>query len=451
MAIDQPDYEDLAKKGVVGAISLYNQTAGAVAGVLVSIFWDAKQDVWTEIRGKVEALVDQKIGALVFDEAMSALEGFKNRIDLWGLKIQEDNKETIRSTFNAIEAIFAGSIEKFRVKGHRVPLLPFFAQAATMYLGILHDVLAHGAEWEMVQANIVGAKERLRSKTREYRTYVDETITEGKRQVKARTAKNNHECQPFRAVNRFERLMTLMARDFAEIWPLFDTTVTHANRVPTREIYSDPLGTCDDSGEITLRAAPTGPITGVSVWATDKICSIEVVYQAEKGPGGVTRTGRMGQGDTGSVLPPRGGKFPVSANNPIVAVNTATGHVIDALQFVFRDGTTTRVFGGSSASYPIEFRGEMLSSIHVNGGSNFYRTADSIVFGFKYDPAAFASVDVLQRLHMASPTPIALDTLIAATGSAVDANELARVAAANRWAQQRESYWQAAAEGRRGG
>jgi hypothetical protein len=169
---------------------------------------------------------------------------------------------------------------------------------------------------------------------------------------------------------------------------------------PTRQIFSDPFGTADDSGgDIGPRLAPDPStlIVGMRIWSGSKIDGIDIGY--DDGAGGVTHTGRMGDQGGGSDIPPQGGRFPVDSGNPITSVNVQSGDVIDGLQFCFKDGSTSRSFGASGSYANIGYSNEMLSSIHVNGTSNFYGSIDCLVFGFQFDPDSFASTQAVQQLY----------------------------------------------------
>jgi hypothetical protein len=441
------DREELAKKAIVFLVGKANPQAGAVVQALVAAFWPSNRDVWSEIREQVERLVDQKIETEVYKQAAAALKGYQAQIQLFGSKIAEGVNETIRGTFLAIEPIFTGDIEKFRVESHEVLLLPFFAQAATMHLSLLHDAANHGKAWGMDIRNIDGVSQRLEAAKTAYKKYVTDTIAAGLKKVRERTGRNDHQCQPFRDVNKFTREMTLMAADFADLWPVFGRYDTPPKTtMPSREIYSDPFGTADDSGDIfaRLRKPPSKPISEMTIWGSSQINSIEVKYPAGGGPGGGAGSGRMGVPKGGSDLPPKGGRIRVQPDNPITAARVRADHVVDALQFGFRNGQTTREFGGGSTNDKVAFDDHVLSSVHINGISKFYNCADSAVFGFKYDPSAPISTDVLQLLHASSPKQLSIAELIEETGSDIDRRELEAVASAERWDAKRKSFWAAA-------
>jgi hypothetical protein len=279
---------------------------------------------------------------------------------------------------------------------------------------------------------------------KEYRDHIAATIKTGAEKTRSNAGRNLRQSQPFRDVNKFRREMTLFAADYADLWSNFHEA---RSGLPTREIYSDPFGSTDDSGDIyaRLRPAPTGLITGMTVWGTERIQSVEVRYAAKGGPGGADSSGRMGETTKGSELPPRGGRVPVRANNPIVAARARNSDVVDAFEVTFKDGKSREFGGGSIAGDKIAFDDHLLSSIHVNGVSKFYRCADCIVFGFEYDRNAPVSPEVLQILHVASPKRLPIAALAEQTGN--DRKEIEEIAAASRWDATRRSHWSAIRRG----
>lgn len=96
---------------------------------------------------------------------------------------------------------------------------------------------------------------------------------------------------------------------------------------------------------------------------------MQLTYPSGQGPGAVTTTARRGDTDGGSNQPPHGGVFNVQ-NNPFVVANGHAGDILNSFDFTYNDGTTTGVLGGS---------GHVLSSIHINGISDYYGTNAEVI------------------------------------------------------------------------
>jgi hypothetical protein len=198
--------------------------------------------------------------------------------------------------------------------------------------------------------------------------------------------------------------MNLTALDFMATWPYFDVTKypNGSSVVLTREIFTDPMGTCDDSGNIVLPTpGATQRPTVVSAWSGDFFNSVQLTYPEGSGPGGVTQTKRMG---------PDGGfnrVYNISVENPIIQAITTYGDIVNSIQFLFNDGTTTPVLGGvngfGSNHNTAGYLYEALSSIHINGMSDFYGCADCVVYGFQYWQPPSATLNAIRSMYVTSP------------------------------------------------
>jgi hypothetical protein len=209
--------------------------------------------------------------------------------------------------------------------------------------------------------------------------------------------------------------MTLSVTDFMHIWPYYDVTLypTGTKVALTREVYSDPHGTTDNShpnAPLALRKPePTQFPTQVVVWGWDLIDAAMVTYPAGSGPGGVTQTPRMGNANGGSNQPPHGNIFNISPGNPIVQARVTYGDIVNSMQFKFHDGTLSNVLGGrvESGSNDTGLMGianHALSSLHIHGYSDAYGgAADCVVFGYKYWISPAATINALRALYVRSP------------------------------------------------
>lgn len=116
-------------------------------------------------------------------------------------------------------------------------------------------------------------------------------------------------------------------------------------------------------------------------------------YRSQMTPAVVTQTARMGSPSTGTSH-----VVPVSPGNPIIGVSIWAGDVVQGLSFTFKDGSTSPHLGDTAGTRndfsfcEVDQQGNktwhVLSSIYVNGMSNFYRCVDSAVFGFQYERPA---------------------------------------------------------------
>ena len=262
---------------------------------------------------------------------------------LTALQAGKGDPNYISEVWNTADGDFDQQLPTFQLSSYQLLLLPLFAQFANLNLTLLRDGVQNGASWGWTPAIIASNTQKLTSKITAYTQYAQQIYQQGYNNIVANTPYDNHNCQPFRAINNYVRQMTLSVYDFTWLWPYFDVTKypKPVNVYLDREIYSDPVGTCDDSGPINLPSVPTQPISQITVWAWDRIDAAQVTYPAGGGPGGVTTTVRMGDQDGGSNVPPNGGVFTVSANNPVTIAAGFSGDILSAFTFTFKNGTST--------------------------------------------------------------------------------------------------------------
>ncbi|MBP1996063.1 insecticidal delta-endotoxin Cry8Ea1 family protein [Paenibacillus eucommiae] len=426
--------------------------AGFALSALVEIFWpSSQQDVWAEIEEKVEQLVNQKISELVYQQVEESLRGLHNNLNeyLWAVQNTSD-KSYITQKFNIAQGHFIQELPHFQSKGYELLLLPLFAQFANLHLSLLRDGVIYGANWgwdEDIQRYL---RETIVKTIEEYVKYTDSTYTTALEETQKKAPSNKSYVEPFNTVNRFTREMTLTVLDFKTTWPYYDPTQYPD---PTqiyldREIYSDALGSADDSGPIKLPSPPTKPITDIEVWAWDRIDGCRVTYVQGGGPDGVTQTPQMGVQTAKNPEPPYGGVFDLKARGHVVGVKARTGATLNAWWFTFSDGSTSNQLGGHykggddhSFSYP----DEILSSIKIMGISNYYKSADCVVFGFKFNPESTVPESaVLRTMYVASPARISPQELARYVG-AEDVDEFGKCIQEwvdlYHWDTMRQTHW----------
>ena len=399
-----------AAKSVVRTGLGYVPVVGGILSGLVGIFWPSSSaDIWAEMKEKVEALINQKISELVYKQVQDSLKGLNLVINDYLNAAKIGSPSTYLSEkWNAANAIFLYSLPSFQSEGYEVLLLPLFAQYCNLFLSLLHDGAIHGKDkmgWNDLVVDDIA--ETLRKRIDEYTKYVCDTYQKGLDDTKATAPHNDHECQPFKTVNRYEREMTLAVVDHRDLWQYFNPT-----KYPPpvkdiyldREIYTDPVGTADDTG-IKMPGKPSQPISKITVWGWDRIDACQVDYPSGGGPDGVTSTGRMGNRSGGDIRT-HGGSFDLTTRGPIVAAAGKSGHILNAWWFHFKDGSVSNKMGGNyhgGGQYKFQFEGEILSSIRIMGVSRFYGSTNCVVYGFKYEKDAAPTPQMLQLLHETSP------------------------------------------------
>jgi hypothetical protein len=409
------DWNNAAEQSIEFGLGMVPEV-GPLLSTLVSIFWPSSgTDIWAQIEQQVEQLIQQALTQLVQEQVSASLQGLNNNLEsyLTALKDGTGDPSYISEKWNVANGDFLQQLPTFQLPDYQLLLLPLFAQFANMHLSLLRDGVVGGAAWGWTPAIIAQTQTDLTNAIANYRQYAPPVYQSGLADVKAKTKANNHSAEPFRSVNNYVRQMTLTVLDFVNMWQYFDVS-KYSGPVTVyldREIYTDPQGTCDNSGPIVLPSAPTQPISQISVWAWDRVDAVQLTYPSGGGPGGVTKTARMGDQGGGSNAPPHGGVFNVTSN-PVTIATAASGDIVNYMTFKFANGSSSGKLGGNyPGGTPINwsFANEILSSIHINGISSSYGSADCVVFGFKYQQSQQVDDEVRKLVFVASPVvPAAL-------------------------------------------
>lgn len=400
--------------------------AGEILGLFVEIFWpEDKEDVWSQVKSQVEKVINDTLDVDTYNTVKGYLNGYKDVINLYVSAINKNGDAATHWLF--LRDSFAKDKYDFQKTNYEVLLLPLFAQFVNMYLNLLRDAVTHGESIGLKPGDIEQSASDLTTLIPEFTAYVNGWTINGSNALNAKTKPDNSQCEPFRTLNNYDRQLKLTVLDYRDTWPYYDTSKypDGTQFVSYREIYSDPMGSCTDSGNIVLPYPPTQLPIKVTIWGGVRIDAAQLTYPANGGPAGVTQTARMGnqpntaKGYGGVSSPPAGGSFDLSPANPITQVQTVTGRwivdegqpafILSALQFQFNDGTKTNFMGSDKgmqgpANYLwVGYPYEAMSSIHINGVSKYGHTSDCIVIGFQAWTPPSAQLKMLQQIFVKSP------------------------------------------------
>ena len=420
---------------------------GALLGALVYIFWPSTgENVWDEIKAQVEALISQAMSQEVYQTVQDSLQGLNSNIASYLTAVSAGDPEFISQTWVAVEADFVQQCPSFQQEGYEVLLLPLFAAFANLHLSLLRDGVQYGLSWGWNSATQESILQTLKSSIVSYQGWASTTYGLGLTDRAAVTPVNAHLVEPFRSMNTYQRQMTLTVLDFSNLWTYFDPTkyVPPVSVYLDREIYSDPNGTADNSGLVPPMNPPSKPINQITVWGADWVNGVQVQYEPRGGPLGVTSTARLGEQNGGINYAPTGGVFQITSSNPVTNAVVWSGDIVNAMQFVWQDGTWTHKLGGGGGGgeyFNYSYPGEIVSSIWINGVSDFYQCADVVIFGFKYLQSSGIGHDALKAFYIGSPNKISLDDLKDLGGqNAAAASDLQLKVSSEDWDGQRRSY-----------
>ena len=462
---DINDWSNAAMVTIATALGFIPE-AGAVLSALVYILWPNNQnDVWDEIKGQVQTLIDQDLTQLVENLETGSLEGLKGVIDLYNRAVTDNDLSSISQYWRDANMAFVQALPSFKTPGYEVALLPYFAQAANLHLGLLRDGVLHGQDWGWNANDIQDVTSQLSTAVNSYSQWVDTTFGQAYGQrtsafdiaqgayVDYCNAGNDPIAYPggyhcnvpgWNDQNDFFTWMTLRVLDFRYTWPFF--TWGQAPHVqPQREIYSAACGSSDYS-PIPVRPwwnsnplAPTQPLTTIEVFSADRINGVRLTYPSGGGPNGQTQV------VVGALSGDSHATFATTTANPLTAVSVSFGDIVGALQFDFSDGTFSNIGRDNPPSkntwYLPAPHGEIVSSIYINGTSEYYQSADLIIIGYQYQATATADLTALRHLYVCSPSQIDLAQLAArCVTKPVSLDTLSAAAKQEGWDQQRQQY-----------
>jgi hypothetical protein len=391
------DYNNLGRTILMSGLGKIPEVGGLISGI-TGVLWPAtKEDVWSDIKANVEALINEKLDDVHYGNVYDSLNGLKLDMDNYLESAMNPLSERTGNLFDAVQTTFLHNLPSFQSSGYELLLLPLFTQFANLHLSLMRDGILYGLKWGWSDSDLDNLKDDIKSYIKSYTDYCNNTYNNALQHIIDNTGGNSHNTEPFLTINRFVREMTLSVLDFKNMWIYFDPTV-YPDPIKvnlSREIYSDPMGTADDSGPVRISLSVNNEISRIEAWGYDVIDACVVEYI-----GGVGNTGRMGDVKTsnwgGTNQAPWGFVLDNLGDNPVVEATAYSGTRVNSIILKQKDGSYHNA-GGRASSQPgspltFSYPDEILSSIKIMGISNYYNTADCVVFGFKF-PNSPDSID----------------------------------------------------------
>lgn len=431
------DWNNVALQAITAGLDQI-PVVGDILSHLVFAFWPPSgEDVWAEIKQKVEALINQSISEDDYNRVQTELGSVSQGSGLIGVlnnylgsvnpDPNQNNGMQPQSTWGSADQTFTYAQSSFQQKGSELLLLPLFAQFANMHLSLLRDG---------VKQNWVNVSE-LQSRIADYSQWVDTWYQLGYA---------NRLNQGFNYLNQYVQGMQISVLNFRETWPYFDPTkypppvkVSFTNQ--TYFTITGSLGR--QSANYNLPAIPTDQITNIDVyWLEDLyddynfVLGTQVNYADTQEP----YTGVLVSGAVPPINTPCDpnndyycyfkNSVAVSPDNPIVAVQgvyDSTGGTY-CVNFIYKNGSSTgEIPSQNQQDYPNSYNiappsGYYLSSVWVPPDTFFYGSAVDMIFGFRYIPPNLDQATA-RALYVSSLQPISQDDARFAPFAAVAASE----------------------------
>ncbi|MCR8964201.1 insecticidal delta-endotoxin Cry8Ea1 family protein [Brevibacillus halotolerans] len=173
-----------------------------------------------EILRATEQFVKQQLDTTTWNRVSGELEGLENNIRTFNDQVDDflQNRIGIEPTaiidsVNTMQQLFVNRMPQFKIRGYEVLLLPLYAQAATLHLTFIRDVIIHADDWNIPSAQLNTYKGYLKRYVAEHSNYCLTTYdTEFKARFYPRATLRN--------MVEFKTFMTLNVLDFVSIWSL---------------------------------------------------------------------------------------------------------------------------------------------------------------------------------------------------------------------------------------
>lgn len=127
----------------------------SLVGTLISIFWPGSQpDLWSQIRDKVQALIDSAISDAEYAALQATITGLRNNLtDYLALAQQHmqlrsaQSLSQLRQKYIAVDTYCIGVRPLFLPHGSEERFLPLFVQFANLHHILLQDMVLNGKAW----------------------------------------------------------------------------------------------------------------------------------------------------------------------------------------------------------------------------------------------------------------------------------------------------------------
>ncbi|MGD6836563.1 insecticidal delta-endotoxin Cry8Ea1 family protein [Bacillus thuringiensis] len=168
--------------GIVG-IFLLKQLASFAVKRILNALWDlvfpsSDISLMQEVLKSTEAFLNQKLSQENTNRINAELQGLQASIKEFNEQVDDSlnphsptTPNDIIDSVNAMQLVFVNRIPQFRLQGSEILLLPQFAQAATLHLTFVRDVIINAEEWEIPSVTVQRYRELLKEYTREYSNY----------------------------------------------------------------------------------------------------------------------------------------------------------------------------------------------------------------------------------------------------------------------------------------
>lgn len=248
--------------------------AGKLTGALTSVLWpaDNTNQVWDALRGRIEALINQKIAEETYHHVSVRLDGLRRALRDYHADVTDSqDHELCKNQWLDMERSFDEREPWFMDEKYRLLLLPLFAQFANLHLAFLREGWSNLATWQLEPPLLARKRQKLQETIARYTQYARDTIH-------ANLPPWENKRSKWHARNQFLRAMTLDVLDHAHYWPFFDPSNREPHAAPARVIYSDPVGGDALDDILFEENATVVPLTALGASGDTSLWGLDVEY-----------------------------------------------------------------------------------------------------------------------------------------------------------------------------
>ncbi|MGG3873254.1 insecticidal delta-endotoxin Cry8Ea1 family protein [Brevibacillus laterosporus] len=184
------------------------------------IFPNSTTQLMQEILRATEQFVREQLDNLTYNRVTAELVGLEENIRTFNNQVDDflENRSGVQPTaiidaVNTMQQLFVNRMPQFQLREYEVLLLPLFAQAATLHLTFIRDVIIHADEWNIPAAQLQTYKRYLKEYVAKYSNYALKTYdNEFRARFYPRETLGN--------MLNFKTFMTINVLDFVSIWSL---------------------------------------------------------------------------------------------------------------------------------------------------------------------------------------------------------------------------------------
>lgn len=369
--------------------------AGAFLAALVEVLWPGSEEhnpTWDELTAYVDQHINEAIDQKTREDLDAKISGLSSALHDYLVAVQSKDTSTIKSEYLVTLALIKHDAPAFQPPTRPYLVLPEYTQIQNLLLVQLRDGIMNGASFGIPPSLVDAYKAQIADDIASATKWVSQQMPEAHNHV-SWTNDQHSNVNKFNANATLDDSLVPAVADQQYFWPYLDPIKYKPPFDPppnARVLYTPVFGTIDNNGTPTVQGAGKSPLVHITVWGFDRIDGMQLTYGLGSQP-----DPRMGNQNGGTLNPPKGGSFQVGPTSDtrgwVTRVYGKAGDVPQAVGLVFTKGDSSSDTGlmgsgtpSSTPDYDASFPGEVLAYIKINGVSNFYGSADAIVYGFRY-------------------------------------------------------------------